>query len=286
MKTVILINPYLETESEFYQPKRLQEEFGRLGVACDILPNVGQAEIRGGEIVESLSGKYDFCVYLDKDRYTPRMLEKKGMRLFNRAEAVELCDDKMATHIALAGNGIPMPGTVPAPLCYKAGAKIGEFRGDLRLPIVVKECFGSFGQQVYLARDGEELSALRERLKLRPHLYQEFVGTGAGSDVRVICIGGKAVAAMKRTSETDFRSNIAQGGKGEPFGLDREGKMLCERVAEILKLDYCGIDLLFAEHGFLVCEVNSNAFFGGLESVTGANIARTYAEYMVRSYKK
>ena len=285
MKAVILINPYLAKESEFYQPNRLKEEFERFGVACDILPNVWRAEIRGGEISETLSTTYEICVYLDKDKYTPRMLEKRGMRLFNRAEAVELCDDKMLTHIALSDCGIPMPRTVAAPLCYKNGARLGEFQTGLRFPIVVKECYGSFGEQVYLARDEGELSALRERLKYRPHLYQEFVETSAGRDVRVICIGGKVIAAMKRTAENDFRSNIGLGGKGEPFALDEAGKELCEKVASRLGLDYCGIDLLFGEEGFLVCEVNSNAFFGGIERVTGVNIARLYAEYMIKCAK-
>ncbi len=285
MKAVILINPYLKTQSEFYQPKRIKEELGRLGVPCDILPNVRQAEISEGEIAESLTKTYDFCVYLDKDRYTPRMLEKRGMRLFNRAEAVELCDDKMLTHIALAGD-IPMPRTLPAPLCYKGETEVGTLGAELGFPVVVKECYGSFGQQVYLANDEGELAALCERLKLRPHLFQEFIEESAGRDVRVICIGGNPVAAMKRVSESDFRSNIGLGGKGEPFALDAEGSALCEKVAKKLQLDYCGIDLLFGKHGFLVCEVNSNAFFGGMESVTGINVARLYAEYMVKECQK
>ena len=40
------------------------------------------------------------------------MLEKRGVRLFNRAQAIADCDDKMQTHIALADNGIPMPKTL------------------------------------------------------------------------------------------------------------------------------------------------------------------------------
>lgn len=283
MKAVILINPYLEKESEFYQSRRLKEELELLGVSCDVLPNAWQASIDGGNIVEKLSERYDFCVNLDKEKYVPRMLEKRGMRLFDRAVAVELCDDKMLTHIALAECGIPMPRTFSAPLCYKNGAKVKKFGGELNFPIVVKECFGSFGEQVYLARDDEELASLSDRLKLRPHIFQEFVATSAGRDVRVICIGGKVVGAMKRTAENDFRSNLGRGGRGEPFHLDEEGTALCEKVCKILDLDYCGIDLLFGERGFLVCEVNSNAFFGGMERVTEINVARIYAEYMVNA---
>ena len=89
MKIVILINPYLDKASEFYQAERLSAEFSALGVACDTKKNVSLAEIGGG-ILETLSKEYDACVYLDKDKYIPRMLEEKGMRLFNRATAPSL----------------------------------------------------------------------------------------------------------------------------------------------------------------------------------------------------
>ena len=197
-----------------------------------------------------------------------------------------MCDDKMLTHIALAGHAVPMPKTVPAPLCYKEGANTGEFRAEIPFPIVVKQCYGSFGEQVYLARDEAELGSLRGELKMRPHLFQEFIAESAGRDVRAVCIGGKVVAAMQRKSERDFRSNIGLGGMGEPYALDDEGRALCEKAANVLGLDYCGIDLLFGKEGFLVAEVNSNAFFGEIERVTGVNVARLYAEYLAESCKK
>ena len=59
--------------------------------------------------------------------------------------------------------------------------------------------------------------------------------------------------------------------------------LLAEKCAKILKLDYCGIDILHGENGGMVCEVNSNAFFGGMEKATGINVARAYAEYIIES---
>jgi len=104
--------------------------------------------------------------------------------------------------------------------------------------------------------------------------------------VRVIVIGGKAFAAMKRTNKTDFRSNIELGGVGEPYNLAGEVKTVAERSAVLLDLDYCGVDILFDGQGKpVLCEVNSNAYFGGIEAVTGANVAKRFAEYILDDSK-
>ena len=209
------------------------------------------------------------------------------MRLFNSSDAVEACDDKLLTSIALTGV-VPMPKTLPAPLCYTPSAAVNEEMLDraealLSYPMVVKECFGSLGKGVHLARDRVELRALSERLKSVPHLFQEFIQESMGRDLRVILIGGKVVSAMERRSEHDFRSNAELGGKGTPYTPDSETVALCERVAGALRLDYCGVDLLFGKEGMLLSEVNSNAFFGTIERVTGVDVAAHYAEYLVKT---
>ena len=91
---------------------------------------------------------------------------------------------------------------------------------------------------------------------------------------------------MKRSSETDFRSNIELGGVGEAFELPEPFKAVAERAASALGLDYCGLDLLFGDDGSpILCEVNSNAFFAGIERVTGVNIAGRYAEHIIEQMK-
>ena len=118
-----------------------------------------------------------------------------------------------------------------------------------------------------------------------PHFYQKFVGT-KGKDIRVIVIGKRSVAGMRRIAcEGEFRSNIELGGHGEKIELSKEYIAAAEQVAKHLNLDYCGVDLLEGETP-IVCEVNSNAFFEGLESVTGVNVAKKYAEYIVNEMKK
>lgn len=285
-RALIVVNAYSRLPSSLNQAERLKAEFSALGVTAEIRRNDLNFCIKGGNVCPESSG-YDFAVYLDKDKYTARMLESGGLRLFNSCSAVEACDDKMLTHLALAGRGVPMPDTVAGRLCYTADAEpderflksVADFLG---YPVVVKECYGSLGKGVYLAKDFAALLQISEKVKMLPHLYQKFVSSGAGRDIRVIVIGGKCVAAMERRSRGDFRSNLELGGEGLPYSVDGGLEGLCLKAADILKLDYCGIDVLFGESGYLLCEVNSNAFFGGIERVTGVNVAKIYAEYIYR----
>ncbi|MDE6505229.1 MAG: RimK family alpha-L-glutamate ligase [Clostridia bacterium] len=284
-KAFILKNPYSELPYGKYQCERLKSELEGLGVKTDIIAlPLGLSIDKNGIISSELNG-YDFCIFLDKDKYAAHMLELTGLRLFNCARAIELCDDKMLTHIALSGNGINMPQTTAGLLCYTPAAEIknsalDKIESAFGYPVIVKESYGSLGKGVYKADNRKQLAALCERVKCTPHLFQKFIKSSKGRDIRVIVIGGKCVAAMQRISNGDFRSNIGLGGAGQPYEIDGSLNDICVRTAKILNLGYCGIDVLFGENGYLVCEVNSNAFFGGVEKATGVNVARAYAEYI------
>ena len=284
MRCIIVVNAYIRNESQLSQAQRIAEELRLLGANCEIIKNIDLAKICDGNIVAKSA---DVCVYLDKDKAAARMLEKSGMRLFNCAEAMENCDDKMLTHIALANSGIPMPDSVYAPLCYYTDAQIDvhflKKVEELGYPLVAKKCYGSLGLGVYPIGNFSELSAFENENKLVAHFYQKFVGKG-GEDIRAIVIGGKYICAMKRTNKSDFRSNIELGGHGEKYEADVELIKLCEKTAKILKLDYCGIDVLTDNDGKrYICEVNSNAFFAEAERVCGVNIAKKYAELVIAS---
>lgn len=289
MKGLILTNAYSSSAHSANQPLRLKEEFARLGVSIDVRRNDGfwTRLDEEGRLTSTLSG-YDFCVYLDKDKYVATMLERAGLRLFNSCSAILTCDDKMETAIALSNAGVPMPKTLPGLLCYTPTATVSEATLDLverelGYPVVVKESYGSFGAQVYKADDRASLKEIAGKVLFKHHLYQQYVATSCGRDIRVIVIGGKVVAAMERRSTTDFRANIERGGVGYPLDLPPEAAALAIKAAHILGLDYCGVDILYGPQSYLLCEVNSNAFFGGIEKVTGVNVARAYCEHILQA---
>lgn len=281
MKGLILINAYAPIVRT-RQVERLESEFGRLGISVDVMRNDGfVARVQNGAAV--LDTAYDFCLYLDKDKYTSHIMQK-FMRLFNSAEAIELCDDKMTTHISLSGGGIPMPDTIPAPLCYDRTAKITansleKIIAVLGLPTIVKTAYGSMGSGVYKADTFDELERLANELKLTPHLYQKYIASSSGKDMRVIVVGDRVLGGIMRESSTDFRSNVALGGKATRVEVPSDIRSYALKASRMLGLDYCGIDFLLGDTP-LLCEVNSNAFFDAFEDATGINVAKAYATHI------
>lgn len=284
---LVVVNAYDVLPSIEHLVERLKEEFEPFGIELVVKTTAEIYAFIGsdGELY-SMDLPYDFAIFLDKDRYISHLLEEAGLRLFNSAQAIEACDDKMLTYMNLMHFGIRMPKTVSGPLHYSLLDNddfLHNVEKVIPYPIVVKTNFGSQGEGVYLAHDFNELKEIEKKIIYRPRLYQEFIETSKGFDYRLICIGGKFVTGYKRRSlSDDFRSNLARGGIGvehtmNPFQIDT-----AERIARIMKLDYCGID--FLESGIpeepILCEINSNAFIKGAETVTKINVAGKYAEYI------
>ena len=222
---------------------------------------------------------YDFVLFWDKDVQLATQLENRGLRLFNSAQSILLCDDKALTSLRLKKASVPMPRTILAPktfpgIGYSDLSFLKETAEQLGFPMVVKECFGSFGQQVYLAHDADELHALVSRLAGTPLLFQALIKESYGHDVRINVVKGRVVAAMhRRSTDGDFRSNLTRGGAMEACVPDEAQQDIAIRAAEAIGLDFAGVDVLFGQNGPLICEVNSNPHFKTTLECTGVNMA-------------
>lgn len=296
MKGYIIINPFGIPGQNVHQAQRLKEEFSKKGVQAEILTDAFlRAKIENGNLHTTLIDG-DFIIYLDKDKYLSGILDGLGIKTFNTHNAIRVCDDKGETYIALANKGFNLPKTQFAPMCYSAKCLITEqyvqnLESFIGYPMIVKTSYGSCGSGIYKVDNRQQLLPVMENLKTLPHMYQEYLGKEVGKDIRVIVIGGKAVAGMIRSNNNDFRSNIALGGKGEKIDLESEKyapiKEVSQRVASTLGLEYCGVDILKGNNDEpVICEVNSNAFFEGIESVTKINVAQIYASHVIESVCK
>lgn len=228
----------------------------------------------------------DKVIFWDKDVVFARTLECAGVRLFNTARAIALCDDKALTAVELEAAGIPIPRTLASPLAFAAPDEAAlafalRDADQLGYPLVLKEVFGSFGQAVQLiAEPGQLIEAVRA-LGTKRFILQEYIAESAGTDIRVAVVGGRVAGALRRRSRSgDFRSNIGAGGTGERCDLQPDEVEVALAACEALGLDFAGVDLLGSERGPLVCEVNSNPHFRGLLQATGVNMADAIIEHV------
>jgi gamma-F420-2:alpha-L-glutamate ligase len=288
-----VLNAYLVLPGAAHFYERMSQEFSLLGISLEKTTNaeiLSYLDSQGNLVGKPLFA--DFVLYLDKDLYASYALEQRGYRLFNSARSIELCDDKMRTHLALASEGIKMPKTIAGPLDYSSDpitpAFLKNLEKELSFPLVAKLNFGSLGKNVYLLADEPALFAFEEAHKYEPRLYQEYIASSKGVDYRIIVVGGKFLTGMKRINDQgDFRSNIALGGHGENVVIPPSYIAIAEKAAQLLKLDYCGIDVMIGMNGEpILCEVNSNAFIGGIEPTTGVNVAGAYARYIQKTIAK
>ena len=226
----------------------------------------------------------DLVLFWDKDVHLATRLEKLGLRLYNSAKAIEICDNKALTYLALEGR-VATPKTVIAPKTFEGvGYTTLDFVENatrvLGLPMIIKESYGSFGAQVYLAKTLEEAKATVKKIAHREFIMQEFILESEGRDVRVNVVGGRVVSAMERYNENDFRSNITNGGSMRKIALSKEMEEAAIRACEVIGLDFAGVDILFGKNGPIVCEVNSNPHFKSSLECTGVDMSEEIMSYV------
>ncbi len=256
MKAFLAINHFLKSEKFDELHSHIIKSAKKLGVDMEIKTNQ--------ELIFS-DEKPDFVLFWDKDVNTARLLEKRDIQVFNSASSIALCDDKAKTYLALK-DFVPQPETIIAPLAFTE-VDYTEFvhlaTQELGFPLVYKECFGSFGEQVFLCRNESEILS---HINGKPFLLQEFIADSEGEDIRIEVVGGKCVGAMKRTNKNDFRSNITNGGTAVPYEPTQSEIYLAQNACKRLGLTFGGVDIL---KGGYVCEVNSNAHIINLLNTTG-----------------
>ena len=165
------------------------------------------------------------------------MLEAKGVRVFNDAETARVANDKWETFRLARRLGIPVLDTkrFTLPEC-----------GAMRFPCVVKSLDGHGGSEVFLVRDADTLEPILAMTGKSAFIAQSLCDE-PGVDMRVYMLGGEAIATVRRTSKTDFRSNFKLGGKVERVDPVPNVVEIAKRLYDHLKFDFVGVD--FIRHG-------------------------------------
>jgi ribosomal protein S6--L-glutamate ligase len=141
--------------------------------------------------------------------------------------------------------------------------------------VVLKPLFGSEGRGMIRLTDPETAwRTFRTLERLQAVLYLQRFIAHPGWDLRVLVVGGRVVTAMRRHANGDWRTNVAQGGKGEAVSPSLEEAHLAVAAAEAVGAHVAGVDLLPGSAGeWYVLEVNAVPGWRALAQVTGLDVA-------------
>ncbi len=277
----LVINSFVKHDKFFELYRMLLAAGEKKGVALE-LKTTTDLMVAVGEALQTP----DFVLFWDKDIYLAQRLEAMGVRVFNSARSIELCDNKILTAQALVQAGVRTPKTLVAPKTYEGtGYSNQSFLEKavqiLGYPLIVKEAYGSFGAQVHLVEAWEQLLEVVAQIHHKPFILQEFIESSKGRDIRVNVVGGKVIASMLRHNENDFRSNITNGGSMDRVEITEAQAEEAVKACQALGLDFAGVDVLFGLDGEpIICEVNSNPHFKSTYQCTGVDLSEYIVAYI------
>jgi [lysine-biosynthesis-protein LysW]--L-2-aminoadipate ligase len=216
-------------------------------------------------------------------------LEQIGLPVVNSFNVSEICGNKLITSLILKKNNVPTPKTTFAFSTESAR----ECMKKLGYPLVVKPIIGSWGRGVYQIKDQSMAEMMldsrqeNENLFSRIYYLQELIDRPS-RDIRCIVIGDQVVASVFRySSENEWRTNVAVGGRTEVASLTSELKEIVLKASNAVGGGILGVDLMEdKERGYLVHEVNNTVEFRGASAVCKSDIAGAMTDYLVKMSSK
>ena len=205
--------------------------------------------------------------------------ERLGYCIVNNRTTINVCADKYRNYVRLKDYGLTQPKTVLVP--NKDMVETSFEALDTKFPIIMKTLRGSKGVGVLFVESKKSLDAIVQLVYKTDEdsdlLIQEYIKTDY--DVRVIVLGGRVIASMKRdVVEGDFRSNYSQGGSVSKFDLTDVEEKQCLLAAKAVDGIFTAVDFIPAKNRDknppYILEVNSSPGTDGIEEATNTNISK------------
>lgn len=213
-----------------------------------------------------------------------RQFEMLGIYTTTKSIAIARSRDKFRSIQLLAKSGVPIPRT----LFSRETDTVDDLISQLGTPMIIKLVRGTQGKGVVLAETKKAARSVVQAFYVLDTsiLLQEYIEESDGADIRAFIVGGRVVASMQRKNAADdFRSNLHQGGEGTAFKMSSEQRKIALKAAKAMGLQVCGVDILLSNRGPLVIEVNPTPGIGGIESITGRDVAGRIIEYVENNAK-
>ncbi|MCP3142424.1 ATP-grasp domain-containing protein [Pyxidicoccus xibeiensis] len=195
-----------------------------------------------------------------------------GVPLVNHAQAIAQSRNKMRSLQLLSAHGISIPSTVMARDAAHLKSMVGLVGG---VPVLVKLLQGQEKHGVMVCESLQSLEAALEAVLGLGHnlVMQEYVKS-SGQDVRVLVVGGQAVAAVRRRPRPGrLAHTLNKGARLEAIELSPGQRAIAEKATRLVGLEVAAVDMLDVQGQPKVFEVNSSPALPEMEAATGMDLA-------------
>jgi ribosomal protein S6--L-glutamate ligase len=195
-----------------------------------------------------------------------------GVPVMNSAQSIAQARNKMRSLQLLSAHGIDIPSTVmarDATDLNEMAKLVGGF------PVLVKLVQSNEKHGVMVCESLQSLGAALEAvLGLGQNLILQQYVRKTGLDIRVLVIGGEAVAAVRRRARVGkLTKTLLYGARLERTELTDAQRKAAVQTAKLVGLEVAAVDLLDVEGSPKVFEVNSSPALTEMEEATGVDLA-------------
>ncbi|MEM1259632.1 MAG: RimK family alpha-L-glutamate ligase [Bacteroidota bacterium] len=254
---------------------------------CSVKLGEGNPKIFIGE--EDITNEFDAVIPRIGSKVTRhgsaivKQFEMNGVFSTARSLGITRARNKVRTLQIMARKGLPIPETL-------FSINPDNIEDQIRLlggpPVIIKLQEGTHGLGVILAETKKSAKSIIDTLyKMDTSiLLQQYIEEANGEDIRIIVVGSKVVAAMKRKSDLDeFRSNVHRGAETEKVELSSREKYIALNATKYLGLGVAGVDIMRSKKGPVLIEVNASPGLRGIEKASGVNVAKHIVQFVERN---
>lgn len=266
-----------------YSCNRLVEEAKMKGVDLRIL---GIADITVSKEGVFCHGEKiapcDFVIYRYKHGKIKDAIGALAKRTYNETEAFCSYINKFEQLRTLQSEGF----LVPEYVLGTGFTPYEELVAKLGCPFIMKGLESAQGAEVYLVEDKMQYQDVLSQYQIeKEYVFEQYISTSYGRDIRFYSIRGKVIACMTREAVSGFKANVALGANVRALPIDENIKQTAKDIYAQTGLDFLGIDLLFGEDKPYFCEINVMPGMEGMEKATGVNVAGAIIDTIMEDFR-
>lgn len=219
--------------------------------------------------------KRDFVINRYKYGEIIKKINTLGLRCYNNIDLFSTFNNKYEQLQKIKSDSF----LVPKFILSTCSINFELLASNLGIPFVAKGLENSMGREIFLIKGQEDFHDIEQIYPpSKEWLFEEFISTSYGKDLRIFSIRDKTIACMIRKSKNDFRANVALGASVEAFTITPLIENIVSDIYKLTKLDIMGIDLLFGRDAYYFCEINVMPGLEGIETASGINIGKLIVE--------